>query len=945
MKKIRLFILTSLLIGTLAAGIGCAKGDALAAPEGLEYNIENVLSWSPVEGAKSYVVEVVNVATGEAQTISVKKAAMKTDLSVLAQGDYEIRVRAVAREDDVDGKWSETLHFARGYETGCVYSLINNGTEYQISKYGVAAGTIYIEDEYRGKPVTAIAPRAFKGYPDIEHVYFGKNVKSIGDNAFYNCKNLKSVTFTDTLTTIGAGAFQSCGLLESVSIPDTVTVIEDSTFAYCRSLKELALPQNLTSIGEYAFSDCSSLTEVAIPDTVTRVGRSAFTGNTAVEKVTVGSGLEKIEDSTFYKCSALASVTFSEESSLTEIGSNAFRDCYALTTVVIPEGVESIGAYAFSMQVGATDNGEGGATINVLSLMESVDIPQSVSLIDTGAFFGTKFYMEDYLAGEDYICADDWIVETSTALKAQAVELHEDDFIENVFGIAKGAFAGCAALQEVYLPATLRYISDSAFRSCKKLTTVKTHENSVVSIGKYAFAECDILEYVIFGEGLKKIGEGAFMNCARLDNLEDNVLCPVSLESIAKWAFLGTKLWSKPDKFGVIYAGNWVVGCSGDITAVDISKDAVGIAEYAFANCHSLRSVIVPNDNELKYISRGAFFRCERLDMLTLGHTNVREIGDYAFYGCEGLSSIELPMRLTAIGNSAFSGCEQLSSIDLSGRRVATIGKNAFFGCINLKEVDFGETLTSIGKGAFYQCRALTEVELPSTVTAISDYAFFRCDSIEKLTLGGNEESIGYAAFAYCEGLKRVSLGKKVTSIEDYAFYGCKGLLLVNFNEGLTNIGNYAFFGVEKIAELSLPNSLKSIGRYAFKGCVGVKTVMLHDGIEKVGEHAFYGCAKATFYTEAAALPPLWAEKWNSSYRPVVWGCTFSEDNKYVVSLLISEGSLQNGWVEGGFASPEKIGYEFGGWATTIDGEKAYEGNEIVNAPVGTTLYALWIED
>jgi uncharacterized repeat protein (TIGR02543 family) len=216
---------------------------------------------------------------------------------------------------------------------------------------------------------------------------------------------------------------------------------------------------------------------------------------------------------------------------------------------------------------------------------------------------------------------------------------------------------------------------------------------------------------------------------------------------------------------------------------------------------------------------------------------------------------------------------------------------------------------------------------------------------MEKLTLGNKVESIGDAAFAHCKALKRVSFSGELTTIGDYAFYKCSALLIVNFNEGLEEIGAYAFYDAEKLMTTSLPNTVKGVGRYPFKGCNDVTTLLLHDGIERLGEHAFYGCAEATVYVEADTLLPLWNKTWNSSYRPTVWGCTFSENNEYVVSIAVAEGSIQNGWVEGGFAAPERKGHTFGGWATSLDGEKAYEANEIANAPAGTTLYALWIKD
>ena len=186
MKKLKLFILASLMIGAIAVGVGCSGPSDLAQPTEVEYNLDNDLTWAPVDDAKSYQVEILNVATGEVQNLTAKRTSPKVNLGFLAQGDYEIRVRALGREGETEGEWSKVIYFKKGYETGCVYTLINDDTEYAITKYGDASGTIYIEDEYRDKPVTEISSRAFKGCADIEYVHVGNNVERIGDNAFYN---------------------------------------------------------------------------------------------------------------------------------------------------------------------------------------------------------------------------------------------------------------------------------------------------------------------------------------------------------------------------------------------------------------------------------------------------------------------------------------------------------------------------------------------------------------------------------------------------------------------------------------------------------------------------------------------------------------------------------------------------------------------------------------
>ena len=968
MKKCRLFVITALLIGALFGMGACGEEKGLSAPTQFDINEEHQLTWDAVEAARNYAIEIKSVATNESKEVTSRRST--TSLADLAEGDYEIRIKALGNGKTVeDSDWSKTIFFHKKYETGCIYTLINGNTAYQLSKYGEAAGDVNIEGTYRGKPVLEIAPRAFKGCTAIENVIIGDNITKIGDNAFYNCKNLKSVTISETVTYLGEAVFQTCGNLESVNIPKSVTQIGDYTFAYCRSLKDIELHDGITSIGEYAFSDCSSLTEMVLPDGLTSLGNSAFTGNLALQSLTIGSGLTQISESAFYMCKALETVEFSENSALTVIGANAFGDCVSLSSIVLPEGIVELKNSAFCMRGENVTDDAGNETVVFNSKLQTVELPSTLKKVGQKAFFGTGFYMEALLANEPYIYADDWLIACSMEVRTTVESIEADTWKETVVGIAEGVFQGCEKLQTLRLPYGVKYIGTAAFYNNPKLFSIdlspkmsedgETVEGGVLEIGDYAFAYCSILRDVKLGVkqyqedkeisvgSVERIGQNAFLGCSRLNNSEKNVLTPNSLTSIGKGAFQDTAMWKEPQS-GIVYAGNWIVGYNaseGQVTSVDVKNaDVMGIADYAFANCKTMSSFILPDDSKLRYIGKGAFYRCVRLDMPNFSMTNVRRIEDYAFYGCEALFSIELPMRLTSIGRSAFSGCQQLKEIDLSGRLVSEIDDYAFFECINLQEVKLGNHIKTIGKAAFYNCSALKEAKLPNTVTSIGSHAYYRCSALTDLTIGDNLESIGDYAFFGCQALRKVDLGNNVKSVGNYAFYRCDSLLIVRLNDGLESIGDYAFYGAEKVTALTLPDSLKKVGQYAFKGWNGLTTLMIYDNLEEVGELAFYGMNNATIYTELSQAPNGWATSWNPSYRPVVWGCTLSDDAKYVVSVTMTEITLENAWAQGGFVEPICLGYTFAGWATTEGGEVVYTAAEIVNAPVGTTLYAVWVE-
>ena len=154
---------------------------------------------------------------------------------------------------------------------------------------------------------------------------------------------------------------------------------------------------------------------------------------------------------------------------------------------------------------------------------------------------------------------------------------------------------------------------------------------------------------------------------------------------------------------------------------------------------------------------------------------SVTSIGNYAFNGCDGLTSITIPNSVTSIGNSAFNGCDGLTSITIPNS-VTSIGNYAFSICSGLTSIDIPGSVTSIGVGAFSYCTGLTSITIPNSVTSIGNSAFDGCDGLTSIDIPGSVTSIGNSAFSYCTGLTSITIGNGVTSIGNSAFNGCDGL-------------------------------------------------------------------------------------------------------------------------------------------------------------------------
>ncbi len=105
---------------------------------------------------------------------------------------------------------------------------------------------------------------------------------------------------------------------------------------------------------------------------------------------------------------------------------------------------------------------------------------------------------------------------------------------------------------------------------------------------------------------------------------------------------------------------------------------------------------------------------------------SVTSIGDNAFYGCSGLTSVTIPNSVTSIGDNAFYGCSGLTSVTIPNS-VTSIGYEAFYDCVGLTSVTIPNSVISIGDGAFDGCAALTSVTIPNSVISIADRTFSYC--------------------------------------------------------------------------------------------------------------------------------------------------------------------------------------------------------------------------
>ncbi len=689
----------------------------------------------------------------------------------------------------------------------------------------------------------------------------------IPESAFLGITNLTSVVIPSTVTSIGLEAFRDCGKLKEITLPfigtskdgkeekalfgyifgyssyagsvatnqyykdsntltyyipeslTTVTItggtINYGAFSNCDNLITINLPQNIISIADKAFYNCSKLTNLNVPQSVTSIGTDAFYGCNSLKYEIYNENLKYLGNWLIDTVdTTLNEVKFKENT--IGIYNNAFSQCINITSITIPESITYIGKGAFYGCKGLTE-----------ITLTFIGATRSGSYNYLGHIFGASTYTENA---------------TYVPKSLSMVRIISENIVTNAFydcnniksiyvfngvkKIEKGAFVGCSSLEKITLP----FIGESI-----NATNEKSLFGYIFGITNYTGSTATEQYYTNGGKVIYYI--------------------PTSLKTVTiNGASIG---------YGAFYNCN-------NLTTISIPEEITIINDYAFYNANNLLSIIIPET--VLTIGKFAFANCSKLMSVEFEeNSELTSIGESAFQNCSSLVNVNLPKSLIDIKESAFYGCSGLTSINISNG-IREIKNNTFYGATSLAIVIIEEDsiLTTIGKLAFYNCKNLEVINLPDSVIDIADDAFNNCSKIIYEIYNGNlkylgkwlfgtvdkeiseavleEDTIGiyYSAFKNCNELTSVTIPKELRFIMKNAFYGCTNLSIVKFpiDIEIEYIGSYAFAYCSKLSSLTIPQNVKKIGSNILEGCSNLRKLELPfvgESVDAEGTNALFG--------------------------------------------------------------------------------------------------------
>lgn len=607
----------------------------------------------------------------------------------------------------------------------------------------------------------------FRNQINLTEVHLPETLTTIGSRCFESCSSLVNINLPLSITTIGYNTFSGCASLEieDLSLPN-LTEIQTFAFNGVRITKISNLGKLISlreiSWNENIFGDKTTLTSVNLPSTLTSVGNYVFNGYTNAEINCNNASITSLGSNAFCKAKKISNLNTPK---ITKIANYAFfnigsfDDNFSLNA----PNLTSIGTAAFSHSgikkvenlgtITSLPNGQWDNTLqdNVgvfakCKNLESCVLPDTLETIGAYSFIGCSALPGINLPTSIQTIGD--------AAFGNCTAFTSIDFPSSITAIYSNAFKGCTSLEidDLALP-NLTSISNGAFMGVKirrisnlgKLTYLTDASES-----GYTFGDRNILEEIILPETMTEIGWNALYKYTALTNVTlpsslttikanafngctalTNITLPSSLVTIEKNAFNNcTSL-----EIGDLSLPNLETLGSGAFNRVKISK---------ISNLGKITAINPENWNGENLGDKSVLME------ITLPNT-LKTIGNNTFNGYTALKTITIESGASGInvGASAFSGLPSSTTFNVDPDAFISLGPNAFNGTSIWNEVTF-TNVTRLYHQVF-RGSTISKIKLPSveTMAATENYdgIFSHCSNLVLVDIGENCTSIGNSSF------------------------------------------------------------------------------------------------------------------------------------------------------------------------------------------------------
>ena len=555
--------------------------------------------------------------------------------------------------------------------------------------------------------------------------------------------------------------------------------------------------------------------DITIPSSVTYneqtypvkyIGDEAFANCPRLTSVVLPNTIQSIYRNAFQNCKMLSSVSLQE--GLTSILDYAFAGCTSLTSMVIPNSVTDLGSNLFD-----------GCTA-----LQSVTLPNNITTLPSSIFSG---------------CAN---------LTLVAIP-------ETVTELGNGCFWGCERLTHITLPQNLTKIGGNCF--CGTAIAEITIPASVTYIGSDIFCNETKIQAIYMQGATAPLLEGStisyntdltiYIPCGALEDYQN--VWGTNFRFVEMNQNISFQTTVAPEGAGYI-------SITGDCDATDVTLTANSNTGYAFLMWSDgvttpTRNVSVNSTQTYTamfakalhwevYQVMNSGYECFYSEGYALPNTQVTiEVdkvwgGDAVFYQWRD-GNTDNPRTFTITQDTTFYahyteggmvGEDIIFQQDGDTLRAEGSGdmydgttsyiimedkdwyaEMWYYLLYKVNGVSMSEGITSIGEALFYDMQTLSEVTIPSTITEIRARAFENCRKLKMIHFAANSQ---------------------LQAIGDWAFYNCHNLRSLTLPEGVTNVGDAAFYGCNYLTEITLPSTMKKVADNAFALCPRMQTMYVN---------------------------------------------------------------------------------------------------------------------
>lgn len=386
--------------------------------------------------------------------------------------------------------------------------------------------------------------------------------------------------------------------------------------------------ERTSATGDYRFSGCTRLTECQLPCSMLTISDGTFSGCTNLVKYGNNSFIQTIGASAFTECTRLPKIVIGEN--VTSIGNNAFYDCTSATDLVF-KGFESNNA--------------------------------------------TFPYNTQY----NSICLE---------------------------ALPNGCFNGC-----INLANTVVKRSDGSFN---RITNALIIPNNIKTIGEYCFSGCSSISAIEIPSSVTAIGASAFSGCTSLSD--------VHITDLEAWCNLNFE-----NRTSNPLHNNCRLFLNGsEVINLYLPNTVTSVGNWSFRNCISIETINFDGQEE---VGDSTFSNCKYLTGVT-NMTSVNKIGDNAFSNCNGLTEISFGGSLNGTSCLDITCDSNCNCYDSYYNNVFNnVGKFAFYACNYLTSVTIGDCITNIDDDAFYECDLLSNIYIGKNVCNIGRTAFYNASA------------------------------------------------------------------------------------------------------------------------------------------------------------------------------------------------------------------------